>query len=50
MNAHFEKGSEAFKESWENSKDAASDMAEGVTHTAKGVGEEVREALDDERA
>lgn len=37
-----------FKESWENTKDAASHAAEGVKDTANHVGDELKEVVDGE--
>ena len=44
----FDKGKKDFKNSWENTKEAASDAARGVKNTAAGVGEEVKEIADGE--
>ena len=37
-----------FKDALDNTKEAASDAASGVKKTAEGVGEEVREIVDEE--
>jgi hypothetical protein len=44
----FEDAKDEFKDSWDNTKEAASDAASGVKKTAEGIGDEVRETLDGE--
>jgi hypothetical protein len=42
----FQKGKKDFRNSWENTKEAASDAASGVKNTAQGVGDELNEVVD----
>ena len=44
----FEESKKDFKESWHETKDAASAASDGVKHAAQDVGDELKEIADGE--
>lgn len=45
---HADDAKQNFKESWDDTKGAASNATEGVKDTANHIGDEIKEAVDGE--